>query len=85
MRKMMCCLAIVGLLAGCENPGDSYSIQFQPLVNGSAFDCASEVTGLGTTDASSWITGALIPMDGGNLAMNAGGTPGWTTSVNPSD
>jgi len=29
------------------------------------------------SDASSWITGALIPMDGGNLAMNAGGTPGW--------
>jgi NAD(P)-dependent dehydrogenase (short-subunit alcohol dehydrogenase family) len=27
-------------------------------------------------DASAWITGALIPMDGGNLAMNAGGTPG---------
>lgn len=26
--------------------------------------------------ASSWITGTLIPMDGGNLAMNAGGTPG---------
>ncbi len=26
--------------------------------------------------ASSWITGALIPLDGGNLAMNAGGTPG---------
>ena len=24
------------------------------------------------SDASSWITGALIPMDGGNLAMNAG-------------
>jgi NAD(P)-dependent dehydrogenase (short-subunit alcohol dehydrogenase family) len=23
------------------------------------------------SDASSWITGALIPMDGGNLAMNA--------------
>ena len=37
------------------------------------------------SDASSWITGALIPMDGGNLAMNAGGTPGWTTSVNPSN
>src|SRR5262249_52929324 len=27
-------------------------------------------------DASAWITGALIPMDGGNLAMNAGGTRG---------
>lgn len=28
------------------------------------------------SDASSWITGALIPMDGGNLALNAGGSPG---------
>jgi NAD(P)-dependent dehydrogenase (short-subunit alcohol dehydrogenase family) len=28
------------------------------------------------SDASAWITGALIPMDGGNLAMNAGGSPG---------
>jgi NAD(P)-dependent dehydrogenase (short-subunit alcohol dehydrogenase family) len=28
------------------------------------------------SDASAWITGALIPMDGGNLAMNAGGTKG---------
>jgi NAD(P)-dependent dehydrogenase (short-subunit alcohol dehydrogenase family) len=28
------------------------------------------------SDASSWITGALIPLDGGNLAMNGGGTPG---------
>lgn len=26
------------------------------------------------SDASAWITGALIPMDGGNLAMNSGGT-----------
>lgn len=25
------------------------------------------------SDASAWITGAIIPMDGGNLAMNAGG------------
>ncbi len=30
------------------------------------------------SDASAWITGALIPMDGGNLAMNAGGTAGGT-------
>jgi len=29
------------------------------------------------SDASSWITGALIPMDGGNLAMNAGGSINW--------
>jgi NAD(P)-dependent dehydrogenase (short-subunit alcohol dehydrogenase family) len=28
------------------------------------------------SDASSWITGAIIPMDGGNLAMNSGGTIG---------
>jgi len=28
------------------------------------------------SDASAWITGTLIPMDGGNLAMNAGGTHG---------
>jgi NAD(P)-dependent dehydrogenase (short-subunit alcohol dehydrogenase family) len=28
------------------------------------------------SDASTWITGALIPMDGGNLAMNAGGSVG---------
>jgi NAD(P)-dependent dehydrogenase (short-subunit alcohol dehydrogenase family) len=26
------------------------------------------------SDASSWITGAIIPMDGGNLAANAGAT-----------
>lgn len=26
------------------------------------------------SDASSWITGALIPMDGGNLALNSGGS-----------
>ncbi len=30
------------------------------------------------SDASSWITGALIPMDGGNLAANAGATMGGT-------
>ncbi|MBA3871947.1 MAG: SDR family oxidoreductase [Anaerolineae bacterium] len=28
------------------------------------------------SDAAAWITGAIIPMDGGNLAQNAGGTPG---------
>ncbi len=28
------------------------------------------------SDSASWITGALIPMDGGNLAVNSGGTIG---------
>ena len=36
------------------------------------------------SDASRWITGALIPMDGGNLAMNAGGTIGPTMKVDVS-
>lgn len=38
-----------------------------------------DIRGLGVflaSDASRWITGAIIPMDGGNLAMNAGGTIG---------
>lgn len=30
------------------------------------------------SDSSSWITGALIPMDGGNLALNGGGSVGRT-------
>lgn len=33
------------------------------------------------SDASEWITGAIIPMDGGNMAMNAGGTPGHEQAV----
>ena len=33
------------------------------------------------SDASEWITGAIIPMDGGNMAMNAGGTPGHQKRV----
>ncbi|HEY0985142.1 SDR family NAD(P)-dependent oxidoreductase [Schlesneria sp. T3-172] len=33
------------------------------------------------SDASSWITGALIPMDGGNLAMNGGGSRRYPDSA----
>ncbi len=33
------------------------------------------------SDASSWITGAIIPMDGGNLAANAGSTIPQATSA----
>jgi NAD(P)-dependent dehydrogenase (short-subunit alcohol dehydrogenase family) len=39
----------------------------------------SDIKGLAVllaSDASEWITGAILPMDGGNIAMNAGGTPG---------
>ncbi len=43
----------------------------------------SDIMGLAVllaSDASEWITGAIIPMDGGNMAMNAGGTPGHQLS-----
>ena len=43
------------------------------------FGASEDIKGLAVflaSDASSWITGAVIPMDGGNLAMNAGGSVG---------
>ena len=43
------------------------------------FGTPEDIKGLAVflaSDASSWITGALIPMGGGNLAMNAGGSVG---------
>jgi NAD(P)-dependent dehydrogenase (short-subunit alcohol dehydrogenase family) len=43
------------------------------------FGMPDDIKGLAlwlASDASSWITGALIPMDGGNLSMNAGGSAG---------
>ena len=49
----------------------------------SRFGDPSDIKGLAVllaSDASSWITGAIIPMDGGNLAKNAGGShPGMPT------
>ncbi len=45
---------------------------------------ASDIQGLAVllaSDSSRWITGALIPMDGGNLAVNAGGTVGPTMAA----
>ena len=39
--------------------------------------CPEDIQGLAVflaSDSSNWITGALIPMDGGNLAMNSGGS-----------
>ena len=43
------------------------------------FGMPDDIKGLAlwlASDASAWITGALIPFDGGNLAMNAGGSAG---------
>jgi NAD(P)-dependent dehydrogenase (short-subunit alcohol dehydrogenase family) len=33
------------------------------------------------SDASEWITGAIIPLDGGNMALNASGTPGHKIDI----
>lgn len=46
----------------------------------------SDIKGLAVllaSDASEWITGAIIALDGGNMAMNAGGTPGHQFGVAP--
>ena len=46
------------------------------------FGVPDDIKGLAVflaSDASAWITGALIPLDGGNQAMNAGATPGRAT------
>jgi len=45
--------------------------------------CPDDIKGLAVflaSDSASWITGALIPMDGGNLAMNGGGSVGPTSA-----
>ncbi len=43
------------------------------------FGVAEDVKGVAlllASDASAWVTGVLFPFDGGNLAMNAGGSAG---------
>ena len=75
------------LPAQVMNPGLAGRIQEDPNLAGQflsgipmgRFGQPDDIKGLAIflgSDASAWITGALIPMDGGNLAMNAGGTPG---------
>jgi NAD(P)-dependent dehydrogenase (short-subunit alcohol dehydrogenase family) len=69
------------------NPGLTARMQRDPTLEGrflrgipaGRLGQPDDIRGLAVllaSDASAWITGAIIPMDGGNLAMNAGGTPG---------
>jgi len=69
------------------NPGLQARIDADPRIKdrflsgipSGRFGRADDIKGLVVflaSDASSWITGAIIPMDGGNLAMNAGGSVG---------
>jgi 2-dehydro-3-deoxy-D-gluconate 5-dehydrogenase len=69
------------------NPGLQQRIDADPRIKArflsgipaGRFGSPDDIKGLAVflaSDASSWITGALIPMDGGNLAMNAGGSVG---------
>ena len=69
------------------NPGLEQRIADDPLLKdkflsgipAGRFGHPSDIQGLSVllaSDASKWITGAIIPMDGGNLALNAGGSIG---------
>jgi NAD(P)-dependent dehydrogenase (short-subunit alcohol dehydrogenase family) len=69
------------------NPGLTARMQADPTLEGrflrgiptGRLGVPQDIMGLAVllaSDASAWITGAIIPMDGGNMAMNAGGTPG---------
>jgi NAD(P)-dependent dehydrogenase (short-subunit alcohol dehydrogenase family) len=69
------------------NPGLQARIDADPKIKerflsgipAGRFGSPEDIKGLAVflaSDASSWITGAIIPMDGGNLAMNAGGSVG---------
>jgi hypothetical protein len=75
------------LLAQVLNPGLQQRIDADPLIKdrflsgipAGRFGSTNDITGLVVflaSDASSWITGAIIPINGGNLPMNAGGSVG---------
>jgi NAD(P)-dependent dehydrogenase (short-subunit alcohol dehydrogenase family) len=60
------------------NPGER--VKFLSGIPAGRLGQPEDIKGLAVflaSDASAWITGALIPMDGGNLAMNAGGSVSW--------
>jgi NAD(P)-dependent dehydrogenase (short-subunit alcohol dehydrogenase family) len=79
------------LPAQVMNPGLAERIAADPNLAGTflrgipigRFGQPDDIKGLAVflaSDASAFITGALIPMDGGNLSMNAGGTAGSGTA-----
>lgn len=67
-----------GLAARAEADPGMLDVWLRGIPRG-RFGQPDDIKGLSVllaSDASAWITGAIIPMDGGNLAMNAGGTKG---------
>lgn len=84
------------LPAQVMNPGLAQRIQSDPRLEGTylrgipagRLGKPEDIKGLAiflAADASVWITGALIPMDGGNLALNAGGTYPGSPQVSLTD
>ena len=72
-----------GLQARSEANPEMIDVWLKGLPRG-RFGTPNDIQGLAVllaSDASAWITGAIIPMDGGNLAMNAGGTKGPSTEA----
>ena len=67
-----------GLIARIKNE-PALESRFVSGIPAGRMGTPDDISGLAVllaSDASAWITGAIIPLDGGNLAMNAGGTPG---------
>lgn len=67
-----------------ENP--ALRDQFLSGIPAGRFGRPTDIQGLAVllaSDASEWITGALIPMDGGNLALNGGGSVRHRAERNP--
>jgi NAD(P)-dependent dehydrogenase (short-subunit alcohol dehydrogenase family) len=75
------------LPAQVPNRGHEARMQLDPMLRDTwlrgiamgRFGVPDDIQGVAlflASDASAWVTGALLPMDGGNQAMNAGATPG---------
>ena len=64
-----------------EDPGPEGSALLERMLRGIPLRRLAEAEEIAAaihflcSDASSMITGVLLPVDGGNLSLNAGGTP----------